>query len=153
MLRSGALATHRVLVILHGAVMEKEDAKRIARWIKTGQRAIVMGVPKFESVEGGREPETTLFGDTPSGRSLGKGQIVRVTTEADLAVHLGKDMRDLGLAVYDLRKNGVFGTQIDVNKFLFLNTGAAAAKVKVECKGNAVERQINGGTISEVEVK
>jgi hypothetical protein len=97
-----------------------------------------MGVPRFESVAGGCEPETMLFGTTPAGRSLGKGQIVRVKTEEDLAVRLGKDMRDLGLAVYDLQKDGVFGTQIEVNKFLFLNTNAAAAKVKVDCHGVTV---------------
>jgi hypothetical protein len=47
-------------------------------------------------------------------------------------------MRDLGLAVYDLQKDGVFGTQIEVNKFLFLNTNAAAAQVMVDCHGVTV---------------
>ena len=153
MLRSGALARHKLLVIAHGAIMEKDDANLLAEWIANGGRAIVMGVPKFESVEGTSEPESLLFGDTPSGRSLGKGEIARVANEDELAARLGKDLRELGLAIYDLHKDGIFGTQIEPNRFLFLNTGPGAAKVKVECGGKTVEPRIDGGTISEVEVK
>ena len=62
-------------------------------------------------------------------------------------------MRELGLPVYDLQKDGIFGTQIEANKFLFLNTGAGSAKVKIECAGKTLEPRIDGGTITEVEVK
>ena len=150
MLRNGALATHKALVILHGAVMERDDANLLAEWIKNGGRAIVMGVDKFESVEGMSEPETMLFGDTPSGRSLGKGEISRVKSEDELAARLGKDLWELGLAVCDVRKDGIFATEIEPGKFLFLNTGPAAAKVKIECGGKTIEPRVDGGTISEV---
>jgi peptidyl-tRNA hydrolase len=152
MLRTGALGEHKILVIVHGSVMEKSDANLIAEWVKNGGRAIVIGVDKFESVEGTSEPETMLFGDTPSGRSLEKGEIVRVKNEDELASRLGSDLRDLGLAVYDLQKNGIFGTQIEPGKFLFLNTGSSA-KVKIECGGKTADPRIDGGTITEVEVK
>jgi hypothetical protein len=153
MLRTGALAHNKVLVIVHGAVMERGDASLIAEWIKNGGRAIVMGVDKFESVEGTSEPESLMFGDTPSGRSLGKGEIARVKNEDELASQLGKDLRELGLPVYDLQKNGIYGTQIGEGKFLFLNTGPGSAKIKVECAGKTMEPKIEGGTITEVEVK
>jgi len=153
MLRTGALASHKILVIVHGTVMEKSDAKLLAEWIKNGGRVIVMGVPKFESVEATSEPEDMLFADSPTGRSLGKGEIVRVKTENELVQQLGKAMRELGLAVYDLQKDGIFGTQIEANKFLFLNTGSGAAKVRIESGGKKLEPRIDGGTISEVEVK
>ena len=153
MLRTGALGEHKILVIVHGSVMEKSDANLIAGWIKNGGRAIVIGVDKFESVEGTSEPETMLFGDTPTGRSLEKGEIVRVKNEDELASRLGSDLRDLGLAVYDLQKNGIFGTQIEPGKFLFLNTGSGSAKVKIECGGKTADPRIDGGTITEVEVK
>lgn len=153
MLRNDALANHRVLLIMHGAVMETMDAAIIAEWIKGGGRAIVMGVPKFESVEATSEPEDMLFDKSPAGRAVGKGAIVRVKTEEELVKELGKAMRELGLAIYDLQKDGIFGTQIEPNKFLFLNTGSGAAKVKVECGGKVLEPRINGGTISQVEVR
>jgi hypothetical protein len=153
MLRSGALAKHKLLVIVHGAIMEKNDAKLIAEWIKAGGRAIVMGVDRFESVEGTSEPEAMLFGQTPRGRSLGNGEIARVANEDELAARLAKDMRELGLAVYDLRKDGIFGTQIDDGRLLFLNTGSGAAKVRVEYQAKIIEPRIDGGTISEVAIK
>jgi len=54
------------------------------------------------------------------------------TTEpSELIVIKGKDLRELGLAVYDLRKDGIFGTQIEPNRFLFLNTGSGAGSAKV----------------------
>lgn len=153
MLRTGALGSHKILVIMHGAVMEKSDAQLIAEWIKTGGRVIVAGVPKFESVEATSEPEDMLFADSPDGRTIGKGEIVRVKTDEELAEKLEKAMRDLKLAIFDLQKDGIFGTQIEPNKFLFLNTGSGSAKVHIECGGKTMEPRINGGTIAEVEVK
>lgn len=153
MLRTGALALNKILVIVHGKVMEKGDAKLIAEWTKAGGRVVVMGVDKFESVEGTSEPESQLFGDTPSGRSLGKGEIARVKSEAELCSRLADDLRVLGLPVHDLQDDGIFGTQIGANKFLFLNTGSGSAKIKLECAGKTLEPRIEGGTITEVEVK
>jgi len=153
MLRSGALAAHKVLVILHGTVMEKGDADLIAKWIAEGGRAIVMGVEKFESVEGTLEPETLLFADTPSGRSLGKGKIVRVRNEDELASRLSTDLRELGLNVCEPRRDGIYCTEIEPGRFLFLNTGPGAAKVKIECGPKTLEPRIEGGTISEIKAE
>lgn len=153
MLRTGALEKHKILVISHGSVMEKADAEQITAWMKTGGRVIVMGVPAFESVEGTPEPEALLFAETPKGRSVDKGAIVRVKTEDEFIRELGKTMRELGLAIYDLQKDGIFGTQIGPERFLFLNTGSGAAKVRIECGGKTMEPRLNGGTITEVELK
>lgn len=153
MLRTGALEANRILVILHGSVMEKDDAKRLTEWIDKGGRVIVMGVDKFESVEGTSDPETMLFGDSPAGRSLGKGKIERVKNEDELATRLGSNLRDLSLPVYDLKKNGIFGTQIEEGKFLFLNTGSGSSKIRLECGGKTIEPSIAAGTITEVDVK
>lgn len=153
MLRNGALASHKLLVILHGKVMEKADAALIAKWVAEGGRAIVMGVERFESVEGTSEPEALLFGDSASGRSLGKGEIVRVKTEDELAARLGKDLHELGLSVCEPRKDGIYCTEIEPGRFLFLNTGAGAAKVKIECGGKTLEPRIEGGTISEIKTE
>jgi len=150
MLRNGGMATHKLLVILHGAVMEKDDANLLAEWIRQGGRAIVMGVDKFESVEGTSEPETLLFGDTPAGRSLGKGEIARVRNEDELASRITRDLRELGLSIANVRKDGIFATETEPGKFLFLNTGPASAKVKIECEGKTIEPRVAGGAITEV---
>jgi hypothetical protein len=92
---------------------------------------IVDGVPSFASVEATDEPEKTLFSDTPKGRTLGKGSICRVENQDEAATRLGPAFRELGLAVYDLKKDGFYGTQIAPNSFLFLNTGTEAAEARV----------------------
>lgn len=123
MLATGALEKHRVLVVLHGEVMETADAKRIAKWVRNGGRLIVMGVPGFESVEGTAQPERELFGDTPDGRTLGKGAVVRVKDRDQLTSALSTALKELGLPVYDLKKDGVYVTQIAEDRFLYLTTG------------------------------
>lgn len=149
MLRTGALSRQKVLVILHGEVMETSDARLIADWIKKGGRVVVMEVPRFESVEGTDEPERVLFGDKPEGRALGKGLIVRVEGWEALAAELGKVLGDLGLPVYDLQPDGIFGTQIAENRFLFLNTAEAESEVEIQCKGKGTLARIAAGTITD----
>jgi len=153
MLHTNALADHKILVIVHGNVMETADAAKIAEWIKDGGRAIVMDVPKFESVEGTGEPEQTLFGDTPQGRTLGKGEITRVKDWDALVVQLKNDLTDLNLPVYDLVRDGIYGAQIGEKRFLFLNTGSGATNIDLECSGKTTHPQIEAGTITEVNVK
>ena len=149
MLATGALDRHKVLVILHGDVMETSDARRIAEWVKKGGRLIVMGVPKLESVEATSDPEKLLFADTPTGRTLGKGSVSRVSDWPALASALRSTLTGLSLPVYDLKKDGVFATQIARDRFLFLNTGDEA-KVEVEVKGKRTEASAAGRTITEV---
>ena len=111
--------------------MERQDAILMARWIEKGGRVIVAGVPSFESVEATNEPEKTLIGDTPKGRSLGKGSICRVENQEEAATRLSATLRGLELAVYDLKKDGIYGTQIAPGSFLFLNTGKEPAEAHV----------------------
>jgi hypothetical protein len=92
-------------------------------------------VPSFESVEATGEPEKTLFGKTPRGRTLGKGSICRVEKQDEVATRLRVALSALGLAVYDLEKDGVYGTQIAPNRFLFLNPGKEAAEARVSLAG------------------
>ena len=131
MLATGALKSNRILVILHGKVMETADAQRLAAWMNAGGRIIVMDVPEFESVEGTNAPELALFGDTPQGRTVGQGGIVRVSGWDELSADLGKTLDQLGLAVADLTRDGVFETQIDSNRFLFLNTNDADKTLEI----------------------
>lgn len=149
MLRTGALDHNKILVILHGEVMEPADASRISRWIRDGGRAIVMGVPRFESVEGTDAPEKSLFGNTPEGRTIGKGKIIRVSGWEGLASELGKAMTDLNLPVYDLKEDGIYGTQLDEKTFMFLNTGKDA-NLTIKQSEKSVTADIPGGTITKV---
>ncbi len=140
MLRTGALGKYKVLVVVQGAVMETSDARLIAKWIQKGGRVIVMNVPKFESVEGMPEPEQLLAG------------AVRVKGWDGLSAQLGKDLAALGLPVYDLKKNGVFGTQIGPKRFLFLNTTDTETGVTIEIKGVTHEAITKPGTITDVKL-
>ena len=152
MLATGALKRHRVLLVIHGDLMETADARKIADWVKGGGRLIVMGVPVFESVEGTGEPEKLLFGDNPKGRTLGKGSVSRVSDWPSLASALRSTLTDLSLPVCDLKKDGVFATQIGPDRFLFLNTGEEA-KVEIEVKGKRTTSTAAGKTITEVGLK
>lgn len=151
MLRTDALSHHRILVILLGQVIETADAKRIANWVEKGGRVIVMGIPKFESVEATDGPERLLFGDTPQGRMIGKGSVTRVNGWDDLAAELRKDLRELGFPVYDLRKDGIYGTQIGRDRFLFLNTNTDS-QVEIEKDGSNTNHLLTGGTISDIRI-
>ena len=141
MLRTGALDDYKVLVIIAGPIMETEDARLIAKWIKKGGRLIVMDVPKFESVEGTDEPEKLL--------SAG---MIRVSGREELASALGDALRQLNLPVYDLKADGIFGTQIAPERFLFLNTTDQDATIPIEIKGKTTKAKVAAGTITEVKL-
>jgi len=142
MLRTNALARYKILVILRGEVMETSDAKLIAKWARDGGRVIVMDVPKIESVEGTDEPERLIF-----DASL-KNSVTRVTNWDELENELRKAHTELNLPIYDLKKDGIYGTQISENRFLFLNT-ADDAKVEI----NKRSYPVTGRTIADIKVR
>lgn len=152
MLRTKALDRNRILVIIHGEVMETADARLIADWVKKGGRVVVMDVPKFESVEGTDDPEKILFGGSSQGRTLGKSSIVRVEHWDTLAAELRKTLDELGLPVYDLEKNGIYGTQIGPDRFLFLNTTDKESSITILRKGRKHDAVVDPGTITEVKL-
>ena len=152
MLRTGALSHYKILLIVQGQVMEPEDARRIVRWMRSGGRVLVADVPKFESVEGTDEPEKILFGDSPEGRASAKGGIRRVHGLDQVAAHLRAISWKLGLPVYDAGNDGVYGTQIGDNRFLFLNMGKGDAPVAVERKGKRASTTAPALTITEVDL-
>ena len=150
MLRTKALRHYKILLIAQGEVMETSDARLIAEWMNGGGRVIVNGIPRFESVEGTDEPERILFGDSADGRALGKGGIVRVKNREELVRRLEKVMRKLDLAVYDLKKDGMYGSQIAEDRFMFLNTGDADVPIVIEHGCKKAEAVASAGTITEI---
>ena len=154
MLHTGALDKHKILVIIHGDIMEPPDALRIADWIKNGGRAIVMDVPKFESVESTAEPENILFGDIGSvERILGKGSIMRVSGWDALSGALRTAMTKLKLPVCDLMRDSIFVTQIGKDQWFFLNTSVKSPKIGVMLPGRKRDATIiKPGTITEVDL-
>lgn len=152
MLRTGALKHNKILVIVHGNVMEPSDANKIASWIIRGGRAIVMDVPKFESVEGDNKPEITLFANQSKGRKLGKGSIIRVSGWDNLASELRKTLDELNLPVYDLEEDGIYGTQINDNELLFLNT-KKTKNITIKRGDASINAEILGETITRVNLK
>lgn len=143
MLRTNALSHYKILVILRGEVMETSDAKLIAKWAQNGGRVIVMDVPKLESVEATDEPENLLFGNSSNGR------VTRVSDWHELVNELKKDFNELNLPIYDLKKDGVYSSQIGKNRFMFLNT-ASDTQVDIEKNGSKSSYPLPGGTITEI---
>lgn len=152
MLHTDALKHYKVLVVIHGSVMETADARKIAEWVKSGGQLVVMDVPRFESVEATSDPEVILFGDHPEGRTLGKGRVKRVDGWDALASELESTLTRLGYSVCDLRKDGVFATQIEPNRFLFLNVSQSDATVEIRSSGSVTKHSIPVGTITDVKL-
>ena len=154
MLRTGALNRHKILVIIHGPMMETSDARLIAKWLQKGGRMIVMDVPKFESVEGTSEPDDILnCWRAESLAVVGGGVMKRVQDWDGLAGQLEKDLQHFGLPAYDLRKDGIYGTQIAKDKFLFLNTTDKGSRIKIEYKGRTTEAVLKAETITGVNIE
>lgn len=139
MLRTGALDRHKVLIILHGEIMEQSDARLISDWVEKGGRVVVMDIPKFESVEGNDEPERIL-----------SPKMTRINGWGSLAGELRKVLGELGLPVYDLAADGVFGTQIGPERFLFLNTTDKESVQEISHGGKAVKAIIKPATITDI---
>lgn len=123
MLRRHSLRRYEILIIVHGSVMEAKDAKRIADWVRHGGHLLVMDVPAFQSVEATNAPEQYLFGASPQGRSLGRGDVLRVSGWDALAAALDKVLCAEKLYGGDLQQNGLYCTQIGKGRFLVLNVG------------------------------
>ncbi len=151
MLHTGALDQHKILVIIQGAVMETTDALQIAEWIKRGGHAIVMEIPKFESVEGTSEPEQILFGSngTEDHRN-GSGRIERVKDWKGLSDALRNSLSELKLPVCDLSNDSIFTTQIGKDKWFFLNTTNKPAAVKIMLPDSTYNAITGPETITEV---
>lgn len=152
MLHNDALRNYRLLVILHGGIIENDDARRLAAWMKQGGRIVVLQTPQFENVEGKNKPEHMLFGRSPQGRRHGKGAIYRASDWDAFAAQIKTCLQDLELPVYDLKKDEVYCTQIDSNRFLLLNCAAEEAAVAVTYRGRDLQWMAPAGTITDVRV-
>jgi hypothetical protein len=153
MLRTGALDKYKVLVVIAGPIMETSDARLIAKWLQKGGRMIVMDVPKFESVEGTSEPDDILNCWRPDVLSVvGGGVMHRVQGWDGVAAQLGEDLKHFGLPVYDLAKDGIFGTQIGPKRFLFLNTTDAEVTVPIRIGDATHQAVVKPGTITDVKL-
>jgi len=142
-----------VLVVIAGPIMETSDARLIAKWLQKGGRMIVMDVPKFESVEGTSEPDDILNCWRPDVLSVvGGGLMHRVQGWDGVAAQLGEDLRHFGLPVYDLAKDGIFGTQIGPKRFLFLNTTDAEVTLPIRIGDETHQAVVKPGTITDVRI-
>ncbi len=154
MLRTGALERNKILVIVHGRIMEPSDARIIADWIKNGGEAIVMDIPAFESVEATPEPEQILFGKAETGRrDIGKGAIVRVNGWDGLAKALRGKMEQLSIPVCDLKQDSIFATQTGQKEWLFLNSTSESRDIEINYPGNKHKATIKAATITEVNLE
>jgi hypothetical protein len=154
MLRTGALSQNKILVIVHGKIMEPSDAEIIADWIRNGGQVIVMDVPGFESVEATPEPEQILFGKEEATRqAIGKGEIVRVNGWDGLAQALRGKMQKLSIPVCDLKQDSIFATQTGQKQWLFLNSTSKSRDIEINYPGSKHDATIEAATITEVDLE
>ncbi len=148
MLRNGALSRYKALVVIHGVLLETRDAKVIAEWVENGGHLVVMDVPAFESVEGTDEPERLLFGNRPDGSARGRGSTIRLSGWDALANRIRFLLEINQYPIYDLKKDGVYGTQISRRQIMLLNTAKEAREVKVRWKSHRRDSITAPGTIT-----
>ncbi|MEN6370863.1 MAG: family 14 glycosylhydrolase [Armatimonadota bacterium] len=83
MVRDGALKHYKVLVILDGKVMEREDIDRIIEWIRGGGIAVTCNYGGFSTVEGDESLFHEMFDTTStkphSVKSIGSGLTVYIS--------------------------------------------------------------------------
>jgi hypothetical protein len=150
MLATGALDRYKILVIIQGEVMETSDAIRISDWIRKGGYVIVMDVPKFESVEATPEPEHILFGRNGSNDWMnGEGRIKRVKDWNDLTDVLRKAMSDFKLPVCDLMRDSIFTTQIEKDRWFFLNTSSRPSAIRIIFPDSIFDASTSPNTITD----
>ncbi len=153
MLGTGALDRYKILVVIQGEVMETKDAMRIADWIKKGGHTIVMDVPEFESVEATPEPEHILFGHDGSDDWMnGKGRISRVSDWTGLSDVLGKTMSEWDFPLCDLVKDSIFTTQIEKDRWFFLNTSSKSSVVRIIFPDSTYNATLSPNTITDVDL-
>ncbi|MBI2844112.1 MAG: hypothetical protein HYX78_11990 [Armatimonadetes bacterium] len=153
MLATGALDRYRLLVIAHGSVMETEDARRIAEWTRKGGNVLVLGIRRFESVEGDRGPEDMLFGPSPWGRKIDKGEVLRVRNWKKLSKKIEKYLTNMEYPIYDLKPDKVFGADLGDGRFLFLNAGENAAFTEVKINDRSATGTVPARSIAEIKLR
>lgn len=152
LLRAGALDRYKVLVVIHGDVMEAQDSHLISQWMRRGGRLIVKDVKAFRTPDGSPASEQFIFGGSPNGRKLGDGSVARVSLWRGLAAALTRTLVELGLPAVDMRKDGVFACQISEDSVMALNTCAVEKCLRVSDKQGHVDYKVAAGTITRLHI-
>jgi hypothetical protein len=83
MIQDGALARYKVLVLIDGKVIEKNDIARITDWVKSGGVIVACDFGGFTTVEGDSSQFLSLFNTSesraPSTKVYGSGLSIYVT--------------------------------------------------------------------------
>jgi hypothetical protein len=66
---------------------------------------------------------------------------------------LGKTMSELGLPVCDLMQDSIFTTQIENDRWLFLNTSSKSSDVKILFPGSMHTASLSPNTITDVDLR
>ncbi len=135
MLRTGALDRHQVCVILHGDVMEQQDAQRIADWVRSGGTLILVNMTRIETVEGENALDTLVR----AGTAGSKGRVVRVQDMSAAARETNAVLRSAGHWTVNDGEDRVYFTFLTPNRLFILNA-------------NEDEKQFTAYHVSEGEV-
>jgi len=139
LLRDGALQRYRILLILHGHVMEKKDLKTISSWIKQGGLLISLHSVEMETVEGDKKPFQRFFGKVGEKKKLGSGDTLLLPGElkegSPFFDELVEALRTEEIPLPGFRRDGVFGTCLEDGRLFFLNTNDLPSEQEVYLPG------------------
>lgn len=145
MLHTNALESYKILVILQGDIMEKDDANIIDEWVSHGGRVIVMNVTHIRSIEGSNKPEELLFGYEGNG----KDNVFRVEDWNSLNKRINKIRKDLKLPFITNKRDKVFCTHVSENEWLVLNMGDKSASLLLNTSSGSYRVNVNGNAIKQ----
>jgi hypothetical protein len=150
MLRDGALGRYRVLLFVHGNVIEEKDLRRIARWVRAGGVFVTCDFGPRETVEG--KPASAAMDFSPGERKLGKGHIISVPhswpARDDLLAAIGAALRANLPVAPDGEADGVYATVLKDGRLLFLNTTDHPVEKTVRVHGAESKITVKPATIT-----
>jgi len=152
LLRDDALARYRVLLMMHGRVMEKTDLEALYAWVKEGGIILAMGTDSIETVEGDKGPFKTLFQAGGGKKTLGSGYTLLVPVGWEkrpvFFEKLVSVLKEEEIPLPGWEQDGVYGTCLEEGKLFFLNTQDQPSKQRIFLPGREeFEIEIPAATI------
>jgi len=157
MLRDGALNKYKILVMVHGNIIEESDIKLIRDWVRQGGTLVALDSGELETVEGNKKYHRRMFKLSGGTKAIGRGRTVFVPVKWDnrekFIKKLNRTILKSGIIIPDGVADGVYATVLDSGKVLYLNTTEEFFKKKIILpSGKKIKTKIAPNTITEVQI-
>ncbi|MEN6520449.1 MAG: family 14 glycosylhydrolase [Armatimonadota bacterium] len=163
MIRDGALKHYKVLVILDGKVLEREDIDKIMEWVRGGGIAVTCNYGGFSTVEGDESQFHEMFDTTStklhSVKVIGSGLTVYVSSsweegQKPVVEEITRALDNLSTRVRanlvpDGHVDGVYVTGIDSGWLIYNANGHDVEKELQTSVGHYRSVKLSAGSIEE----